>query len=117
MLISTDCPENLNYQVGKGFNRNVMHTECVNEEIVLDLIYIPTVRLFQQRKNNPHEILQVVHLLTNKASVMEFFQYIVSSGGRFNKNETSTREKRFHLSAASCSRRCFFSSMYAMNKS
>jgi len=46
MLIGTDCSENLDCQVGKGFNRDVMHTECVNEEIVLNLIYIPIMKLF-----------------------------------------------------------------------
>ena len=33
------------------FNKNLMHTECVNQEVVLDLVDVPKVRLVLPRKS------------------------------------------------------------------
>jgi hypothetical protein len=46
MLVGADFPEDLNYQAGEDSGMDVMHTECVNEEIVLNLVYVPRVRPF-----------------------------------------------------------------------
>jgi hypothetical protein len=50
MGIGADCPENWNCQGGEGPNRNFTHTECVDEENVLDLVYVSRVRLTLERK-------------------------------------------------------------------
>jgi len=44
MLIGADCPENWNRKAREGSNKNVTHTKCVDEEIVLDLVYIPRAK-------------------------------------------------------------------------
>ena len=43
MLIGTDCPENWNRQTGGGSNGDLIHTECVDEEVVLDFVHVPRV--------------------------------------------------------------------------
>ena len=45
VLVGADCPENLNCQAGEASNENMMRTECVDEEIVLNFVYVPKVRL------------------------------------------------------------------------
>jgi len=51
MGIGADCPENWNRQGGEGLGGNLTHTECVDEKIVLDLVYVPGVMLALQRKD------------------------------------------------------------------
>jgi len=50
MRVGADCPENWNRQGGEGLGGNSTHTECVDEKIVLDLIYVPEAKLALQRK-------------------------------------------------------------------
>ena len=45
MLIGADRPEDWNRQVGEGSNGDLTHTKRVNQEVVLDLVYVPGVRL------------------------------------------------------------------------
>ena len=51
MLIGTDRPENWSLQAGGGPNGNLTHTECVNQEIVLDLVDVPRAVLGLQRRS------------------------------------------------------------------
>ena len=50
MRVGADCPENWNHQGGESSGGNLTHTECVDEKIVLDLIYVPEAKLDLQRK-------------------------------------------------------------------
>ena len=83
--IGADCPEDWNRQPGEGSDGNVTRTERVNQEIVLDLIYVPRVRLVYRGKSNTHEIAQEIHLPTGQADLTEFFRYVVSPGRGFSK--------------------------------
>ena len=53
MVIDADRPENWNCQEGEGLNKDLTHTECVDEEVVLDLIYVSRMKLVLQRKGEP----------------------------------------------------------------
>jgi len=46
MLIGADRPENWNRKTREGSNKNVTRTKCVDEEIILDLVYVPRVKSF-----------------------------------------------------------------------
>ena len=45
MGVGADFPENWIFEKGEGPSRNLIHTERVNEEIVLDVIYVSAMRL------------------------------------------------------------------------
>jgi len=45
MVIDANCPENWNHQEGGGLSKDLTHTECVDKEVVLDLIYVSRMKL------------------------------------------------------------------------
>ena len=53
MVIDADCPENWNHQEGDSLSKDLTHTECVNKEVVLDLIYVSRMKLALRRKGKP----------------------------------------------------------------
>jgi len=102
MLISADFPENWGRQVGEDSNRRMTHTKCVNQQIILDLVYVPRVRLGTKEKRILTETnAQEVHLPTSQASTAETFQYVVSSGRELRELRADAGRKRHYRSAAS----------------
>lgn len=88
MLAGADGPENYNRQAGEGTNGFSIHTKCINQEIVLDFIYIPRVT-FNRGRANSHGDVQKVHLLSSHPVIAMPFQYVVSSSSRFSGTETT----------------------------
>jgi len=88
MLIGTDCPENWNCQSGEGSNGDATHTERVDQEIVLDLVYVPRMRSALE-KANCHGTAQEVHLLTGRTDFTEFLQYVMSPGSGFSERKAN----------------------------
>ena len=59
-------------------NVNVTHTKGINQEIILDLVYVPRPRSVYGGKVDPHGVIQEVHLPTGQAHFTEFFRYVMS---------------------------------------
>lgn len=51
MLIGADGPEDYNLQAGENSNKNMTHTQRVDQEVILYLIHITRARLVWKRKN------------------------------------------------------------------
>jgi len=101
MGIGADFPENWIFEKGEGPSRNLIHTERVNEEIVLDVIYISKMGLALGGKADSRGILQEVHLPTGHANFTELFQYVVGPGSGFRKMRSNAGAKKYHRSAVS----------------
>ena len=94
MGIGADCPENWNRQESEGSSPNVTHTERVDEEIVLDFVYVPRVRSALRRKikfswnrtsNPPYDQLGRYHGVPPVCS--EFWKRIQRNEGRCRGGE------------------------------
>jgi hypothetical protein len=51
MLIGTNGPEDYDIQAGGNSNGNFARTKRINQEVILDLVYITRIRLIQKKKN------------------------------------------------------------------
>lgn len=65
-------------------DRSLALTKCVDEKVVLDLINIPKTRSIIW-KAKPHEIIQEIYPLTNKATFLQCFQYTMGSRSRLSE--------------------------------
>jgi hypothetical protein len=71
---------------GQKLRQNLTHTKCVNEEMVLNFVYIPVTGSVPWQRVEFYGIIQEIHLPTDQAAVTKCFQYPMSSRGGFSES-------------------------------